>query len=175
MMGAFRGALLIMAAVAGSLSCGYHVGGKADLVPKSIQTIAIPSFSTLTTQYRLIDRLPQQIGREFIARSRFRIVNDPSEADAVLNGSINTATVYPVLFDPASGKATSVGVTVIVTITLVERSTGRVLFSRPNLAFQQNYDEAVDPHQFFDESGPALDRLGRDLAHDVVSAILENF
>ncbi len=33
-------------------SCGYHVGGKADLMPKSIQTIAIPAFTTFTTRYQ---------------------------------------------------------------------------------------------------------------------------
>lgn len=163
-----------MAAV-GIVSCGYHVGGKADLVPKSIQTIAIPAFSTMTTRYQLVDILPQQIGREFIARTRFRIVNNPNEADAVLNGTINTVNAYPNVFDPASGKATSIQIAVVLTVNLIQRSTGRVIYSRPNMTFRQNYDVAVDPHQYFDESGPALDRLSRDVARDVVSAIVENF
>jgi Lipopolysaccharide-assembly len=156
-------------------SCGYHVGGKADLVPKSIQTVAIPAFRSASTRYRLIDVLPQQIGREFIARTRFHVVENPGEADAVLNGSINAAQVYPAIYDPTSGKATSVQVVVVLTIDFLERATGRVLYSRPNMAFRQNYSIAVDPHQFFDESGPAFDRLSRDLARDIVSAIVENF
>lgn len=162
-------------AAMGIVSCGYHVGGKADLVPKSIQTIAIPAFSTMTTRYQLVDILPQQIGREFIARTRFRIVNNPNEADAVLNGTINTVNAYPNVFDPASGKATSIQIAVVLTVNLIQRSTGRVIYSRPNMTFRQNYDVAVDPHQYFDESGPALDRLSRDVARDVVSAIVENF
>lgn len=165
----------LSAAAASGVSCGYRVGGKADLVPKSIQTISIPAFNTSTTRYRLVDLLPQQIGREFLARTRFRIVNNPSLADAVLNGNINTAQAYPSVFDPTSGKATSVQVVVMLTINLLERTTGRVLYSRANYVFRQNYDVAVDPHQLFDESGPAFDRLSRDLAHDVVSAIVENF
>ena len=165
----------IIAAAAALVSCGYHVGGKADLVPKGVQTIAIPSFSTFTTRYRLVDVLPEQIGREFVARTQFRVVNNPNDADAVLNGSINQVTTAPAVFDPASGKATSIQVYVLLTINLVERATGRVLFSRANLGFRQNYEAAVDPHQYFDESGPALDRLSRDVARDVVSAIIENF
>jgi hypothetical protein len=157
------------------LSCGYHTGGKADLVPKSVQTISIPAFATLTMRYKLVDALPEQIGREFMARTRFRIVNNPAEADAVLNGNINNASVYPLIFDPTSGKATTVQAVVVVSITLTERATGRVLFSRPNLGYRQNYDIAVDPHQFFDESGPAFDRLSRDLARDIVSSVVENF
>lgn len=159
----------------GSVSCGYHLGGKADLVPKSIQTISIPAFSTLSTRYKLADELPQQIGREFIARTRFRIAQNPTDADAVLNGTLNSATVNPVVFDPTSGKATSVQAIVSLSVNLIQRSTGQVLYSRTNLTFRQNYTVAVDPHQYFDESGAAFDRLSRDLAHDVVSSIVENF
>jgi hypothetical protein len=156
-------------------SCGYHIGGKADLMPKGIQTIAIPTFTTLSTRYKLVDQLPTEIGREFEARTRFHVVEDPGQADAVLNGSVNTVLAYPILFDPASGKASSVQIAVSLTVTLNERATGRTLFSRANWAVRQNYQIAVDPHQYFDESGPALDRLSRDVAHDLVSAVVENF
>ena len=173
-----RGACIILGAgaITAVSSCGYHVGGKADLVPKSIRTVAIPAFAgSSAARYRLIDVLPQQIGREFTARTRFRVLDNPNEADAILNGSISAAQVYPTVYDPTSAKATSVQAVVVVTINLLERSTGRVLFSRPNMAFRQNYSIAVDPHQFFDESGPAFDRISRDLARDIVSAIVENF
>lgn len=174
-----RGACVVLGAgavVAATSSCGYHVGGKADLVPKSIQTIAIPAFAgSSAARYKLMDTLPQQIGREFIARTRFHVIDNPNEADAVLNGSINSAGVSPTVYDPISGKATSVQATVVVSISLLERATGKVLYSRPNTAFRQNYSIAVDPHQFFDESGPAFDRISRDLARDIVSAIVENF
>jgi hypothetical protein len=157
------------------VSCGYHVGGKADLVPKSIETISIPAFGNVTTRYKLTDMLPRYIAREFIARTRFRMVDDPSAADAVLNGTITNVLALPAVFDPTSGKATSVRMVVALTITFLERKTGRVLYSQPAMSFAQNYDIAVDPHQFFDESDPAFDRLSRDVAHTVVSGILENF
>lgn len=171
-----RASVLVLSAMATALfSCGYHVGGKADLVPKSIQTISIPAFTTFSTRYKLIDVLPQQIGREFLARTRFRVVNDPSQADAVLNGAINAVTANPTIFDPTSGKATSVQIAVSLNVRLVERTTGRVLYSRVNMVARQNYEIAVDPHQFFDERDPAFARLSRDVARDIVSAILENF
>jgi hypothetical protein len=159
----------------GLVSCGYHVGGKADLVPKSIQTISIPAFGNWTTQYKLSDTLPRYIAREFIARTRFRIEDDPSAADAVLNGTVTNILAVPAVYDPTSGKATSVRVSVFMTLTLLERKTGRVLYSQPAFALAQNYDIAVDPHQFFDESAPAFDRLSRDVAHTIVSGVLENF
>jgi hypothetical protein len=156
-------------------SCGYGVGGKAITIPQGIHTIAIPAFGSSTMRYRLADQLPQEIGREFNTRTRFRAVTDPSEADAVLRGTINSAGIAPTVSDPTSGKATVVQVTVVVTVNLYERATNRVLYSRPNAIYRQNYSIATDPHQFFDESGPAFDRLSTDLARDVVSAITEDF
>jgi hypothetical protein len=66
-------------------------------------------------------------------------------------------------------------ITVSLSINLRERSTGRVLYSRVNWAVRERYEVASDPHQFIDESGPALDRLSRDVASDIVSAVVEDF
>lgn len=163
------------AAGASLVSCGYHVGGKADLMPKSMQTIAIPPFQSLSTRYMLADLLPQAIAREFKSRTRFRIVENPADADAVLNGRINTVSAFPTVLDPSSGKATSVGFSVALTITLVQKNTGKVLFSRTNWSVRDNYEISVYPQQYFDESGPAMERLSKVVAHDVVSGIVEDF
>jgi hypothetical protein len=156
-------------------SCGYHVGGKADLLPKTLQTIAIPAFGTTTSRYKLVDTLPEAIATEFLTRTRFKIVNDASRADAVLSGSIISANAYPNVSNPNTGASISVRVVVVLAVRLVENRTGKVLYSRPNFAVRQDYEAAVEPHQLFDESGPAFDRLNRETAHDIVSAVVENF
>jgi hypothetical protein len=157
------------------VSCGYHTGGKADLVPKTVQTIAIPAFTSISTRYMLTDILPREIGREFMARTRFRIVYDPTTADAILYGTITSVGIYPTVSDPTTNKATSVRISVGLAATLSERTTGHVLYSRANWSLHEDYATAIDPHQFFDESGPALDRLSHDVARDIVSAVVENF
>lgn len=156
-------------------SCGYHVGGKADLVPKTVQTICIPTFSTVTTKYKMVDILPQQIAREFMSRTRFKIENNPNLADAILRGTINNVVVYPAVSDPTTGRATSIRVVIFLNVVLVERTTGKPLYSRLGWSIHEDYEEAIDPHQFFDESGAAYDRLSRDIARDLVSAIVEDF
>ena len=167
--------LLLAGSGFGLVSCGYHTGGKADLMPKSVQTIAIPSFVSMSTRYKLADSLPAAIAREFNTQTRFRVVDDPAHADAVLNGKLNLVQVAPTVFDPTSGKATSVQLIVAMTVTLVQQSTGKVLFSRPNWTTRENYEISVYPQQYFDESGPAEDRLSRDVARDLVAAVVENF
>jgi hypothetical protein len=129
----------------------------------------------MTTRYRLVDVLPQQIGREFMARTRFRVVNDPSQADAVLNGTINAVVESPYVFDPTTGKATGVQVVVWLNLKLIERTTGRVLYSNPNLGTRGAYQVAVDPHQYFDERDTAFARLSSELAQKIVSLIIDNF
>ena len=172
-----RPALLVVGFAAALLlaGCGYHVAGHADVLPKKIRTIAIPSFGNVTTRYKLAERLPADITREFITRTRYRIVADPREADAVLTGAVVNVGTYPTIFDPASGRATGVQAVVTLQLTLTDRATGAVLFSRASQEFRERYEISTDPRAYFDESTAALERLSRDVAKGVVSAVLEKF
>ena len=158
-------------------SCGYHVAGagKADLVPKNVKTIAIPAFNNTTTRYKLSDFLPEAITREFISRTHYQIVNDPNHADAVLQGTVVNVFAYPTVFDPKTNRAAGVQAIVQMRITLRDRATNTIIFNRPNMESRQNYEISVNPTAYFDESDVAMQRLSRDVARTVVSAILDNF
>ena len=156
-------------------SCGYHVAGRTDLLPKNVHTIAIPPFTNITTRYKVSELLAGAVTREFISRTRYRIVTDPNQADAVLTGAVVNFFAYPILLDPRTARASSVQAIVVLQMYLRDRATGAVLFSRPSMEFRQNYELSVDPRVYFDESDVALDRLSRDVARSVVSAVLANF
>ncbi len=156
-------------------SCGYHIAGKADLVPKTVHTICIPAFANITTRYKLSDHLPEAITREFISRTHYQIVQDPNAADAVLRGAVVNFIAYPTLFDQQTGRASGFQVNVTMQVTLTERATGKVIFSRPSFEMRQRYEASIGANAYFDESDAALNRLSRDVARDLVSAILENF
>jgi len=156
-------------------SCGYHVAGKADLLPKTIQTICVPAFANATIRYKLTDRLPEAISREFIARTRYRIVSDPNRADAILKGSVLNYGSFPTVFDPRTGRASAVDVRVYLQITLTERATGKVLFTRPYYEARERYEVSEFAGAYFDESDAALERVSKQVAQQVVTSILENF
>lgn len=158
-----------------SISCGYRVAGRADVLPKNVKTIAVPAFANVTTRYRLSDLLASAITREFISRTRYRITADPNEADAVLSGSVVNFFAYPTIYDPKTNRAAGVQAIVMMQISLRDRANNAVLFNRPNMEFRQNYEISVDPKAYFDESDAAMQRLSRDVARSVVSAVLENF
>jgi hypothetical protein len=102
-------------------------------------------------------------------------VPDRDQADAVLSGVVSNYMVFPTVTDQTSGRAAGLQIMVVMHITLTERASGKVLFSRPSLEFRQRYEIAMDQTQYFEESDLAIDRLSRDVARSVVSSVLEAF
>ncbi len=156
-------------------SCGYHIAGQADLLPKTLQTISIPPFGNATTRYKLTDRLPEAISREFIARTRYRIVSDPNTADLVLRGAVLNYSSFATVIDPNSNRASAVDLRVLIQISLVERATGKVLFTRPGFEVRERYEISLNPGPYFEESDAALNRVSKQVGQQVVASILENF
>ncbi|HZU26605.1 MAG TPA: LptE family protein [Bryobacteraceae bacterium] len=154
--------------------CGYHVAGHADLLPKNIKTIAVPAWSNVTAEYQLTDQIPEAISREFISRTRYTVVADPKEADAVVKGAITNYFAYPIVTDQTSGRATGVEMMVTLQVYLYDRA-GKELYSRPSFVLREQYEVAVNPQHYFDESPAALARLSGDAAREIVSGILEKF
>ncbi len=169
-----RALLLGCAAVALS-GCGYHVAGRADLMPKTVKTIAVPAFGNPTTRFEIARMLPEDVTREFLSRTRYQIVSDPAQADATLRGTVNNYAAYPTVVDPVSGRATGVQVIVNLQITLTERTSGKVLYQRNGFEFRERYTISVNPQAYFDESSTAMARVSKDAARSIVTAVLENF
>jgi hypothetical protein len=162
--------VLLLIALSG---CGYHVSGRGDLMPKTIKTIAVPAFGNVTPRYKLARLLPTDIGRELISRTNYKVVADPNQADAVLTGTLTNFVAYPTI--SANGRSTVVEAVVYLQITLTNRATKEVLFSRNAAEFRDRYEISIDPKAYFDESGTAMERLSKSVARSVVSAILQKF
>jgi RNase P/RNase MRP subunit p29 len=167
--------IAVCAAAMCATGCGYHVAGKSDIMPQTIHTIAIAPFANRTVQYKLAQRLPADITREFIERTHYKVVTDPKTADAVLEGAVTNFVSYPIVADQSSGRATVVQCSAYLKVTLTERATGKVLFARPSFEVRERYEISVDPQSYFDESGAGVERLAHDVARDVVTSILEKF
>ncbi len=166
----------VVLALAGLFSgCGYHVAGHTDLLPQTIKTIAVPSWSNSTTRYKLTDRIPEAVAREFLTRTRYKVVPESEHPDAVLRGAVISYGAGATIFDPVRSRATGVQLRVVMQMSLTEAATGKVLVSRPNFEVQERYEISIDPGQYFEESDAALDRVSQQVARQVVSAVLENF
>jgi hypothetical protein len=170
-------------------SCGYHVGGTASRLPPGLKVIDVSAFENRTNQYRIEQRMTQAVVREFLERTKYRIVSTEGSADAVLHGEITTLESSPLVFDttptqnsptsPTSttttARATTMLVSVHMKVSLEERETKKILYKNDNYLFREVYEVSTDPSKFFDEQGPALDRMAKDLASRLVSDVVENF
>ena len=156
-------------------ACGYQVAGRANLLPPDIKTIAVPIFVNDTPKFRVEQKISAAVTREFIERTRFRVTANPSEADAVLKGTVKDVSSGVVTFDLTTGRATTMQVQVTASIELVDLHTQKVLFSNSNYVFREQYQINPNTSVLFEEEEPALDRLSRDLARTLVTEILENY
>jgi len=155
--------------------CGYHTAGHSVRLPASVHTIAVPVFINQTQTYRIEQILTRDVVREFVARTRYQVVNDSGRtADAVLKGTVISAQASPLTYDAQTGRISSATVTVSMKVSLADHQ-GRIFFENPNYTFRQQYQVSREVTSFFEEETPALQRMSQDFARTLVSDILEAF
>ena len=165
---------MLVAALALS-ACGYRTTTHSVRLPDSVHTIAVPAFTNQTQNYRLEQVLTAAVVREFVTRTKFRILSEANDdADATLRGTVVSAQLAPLTYDSQSGRASTALVTVTMRVSLVDRK-GTVLFDNPNYTFREQYQVSRELTSFFEEDSPAVDRLARDFSRTLVSNILEAY
>ncbi len=157
------------------VGCGYHVAGRYSSLPANLQTIAIPAFKNDTTRYRIEQRMTEAVIREFLERTKYHIVQNPANADAVLHGEVISAVATPMLFNAKTGEVTMMLVTVHARVSLVDNRTQKPIYHVNDMVFRQEYQISTDVQSFFQEQDPAFQRMSRDFASRVVSNVLEGF
>jgi len=165
----------LVACGAVSSGCGYHIAGKADLIPKTVHTIAIEPFHNGIQRPDIARMLSADLAREFLSRTRFKVVTDPKQADALLAGAITNFLSFATTADPVTGRSTGAQVILQMNVYLTDRTTGKSLFQRSGYEFRERYEISENVATYFDESGTAVQRVTRDAARSIVTAILENF
>jgi outer membrane lipopolysaccharide assembly protein LptE/RlpB len=158
-----------------TVSCGYHATTHYVRLPDSVHAISVPAFTNQTKNYRVEQELTAAVVREFVTRTKFRILSETNDdADATLHGTVTTMQLAPLTYDSQTGRASSALVTVTMRVSLVDRK-GVILFDQPNYTFREQYQVSRELTSFFEEDSPAVDRLSRDFARTLVSNILEAY
>lgn len=164
--------VLVLGAI--TAGCGYHTGGKANLLPPDLRTLAIPAFVNQTQTYSIEQMLTSAVVEEFTTRTKYHITADPSAADAVLRGTVLSSYTTPLTYDSQTGRAATVLVIVSMNVVLTDRK-GHVLYQNPSYMFREQYEVSEELSSFFEEDSPAFRRLSHAFARTLVSNILEAF
>lgn len=170
----FLAVTLLLAAEFGA-GCGYHVAGRASQLPSEWKKIAVPAFKNDTRRYRIEQRFTQAVIREFITRTKYRIIQNETDADGVLHGEVLSIETSPILFDATTGQVTAMLVTVRTKVLLVDNHTQKMVYKNDDMVFRDEYQISSDVQSFFEEQDPALERMSRDFAARLVSNVLEKF
>ncbi|HYV05659.1 MAG TPA: LptE family protein [Blastocatellia bacterium] len=153
--------------------CGYKPAGKGKSLPVSIKTIAVPIFQNSSLKYRVEQRFTRAVIEEILKRARgIRVTTNPNEADAVLNGDIRGFRASGSILDD-SGRTRVWDLRIVVSVTVRDLKSHKILFENQRLAFEGEYELSDDPQSFFNEENAAVDRVAKDFAQSIVSAILE--
>jgi outer membrane lipopolysaccharide assembly protein LptE/RlpB len=168
-------ALALAASILSLTGCGYHVAGRSSRLPAEWKEIAVPAFKNDTMRYRIEQRLTAAVIREFLSRTKYRIVQDQAAADAVLHGEVLSIETAPVIFDSTTGQVTTQLVTLHVRIHLIDNRTQKAVYHNNDMVFRDEYQISSDVQSFFEEQNPTLDRMARAFASQLVSNVLENF
>jgi len=153
--------------------CGYHTAGRGAL-PPNVQTIAVPAFTNVTRSYKIEQVLTSAVVREFVTRTNYRVSSDAADGDAVLQGTVTSAQVSPLTYDPTTGRISTALVTVTMQVSLADRG-GKKLYENGQYVFREQYQVSREVSSFFEEEGPAVERLSRDFARTLVNDVLEAY
>jgi Lipopolysaccharide-assembly len=155
--------------------CGYHDANTAVRLPSDLHTIYVPGIANASSTYRIGQVFSEAVVRVMRSRTNYRIVTtDDGSADATLSGLVTNVFLTPLTYDSVTGGITSSMVVISLNAQLVAKG-GKVLWSNPNFVYREQYQESTTPASFFEESGPAIQRVANSFADTLVANILESF
>jgi outer membrane lipopolysaccharide assembly protein LptE/RlpB len=156
--------------------CGYHSVNSAVHLPKTVHTLAVPTFANHTQSFHTEVSFTNSVIREFTSRTPYKVLatDDPDAGDAVVEGAINKFEVIPLTYNVQTGQSSSYLITIGASVKVLD-SEKRVLYENKTYSFRQQYQTTQDLVSFIQEDPAAVQRLSRDFAQALVSDILESF
>ncbi len=153
-------------------ACGYRVRSSVGTLPHGMESIGVPTFRNLTSQYKIEQMISSAVLKEFSLRTRVRVVSSNSGVDSVLLGEIHSVSSTPVTFGLETfGNAFLVTVRMSVKLMRLQDST--IIWQNEDYVYSERYILNSIVGDFFSEENPALNRLSQDFASSLVSTILD--
>lgn len=161
--------LILCQSIAG---CGYHLVGLGSSLPPHIQSIAIPLFSNKSAEPGIERELTGRMREGFITDGRLRVVEE-GEADMILKGEINIYSLKPLSFD-SQDNVTEYRVEMDISVKLKDVIENKVLIDQ---ILKSKWDYEVNKELASTEERriAAIKHASRDLAHRLISIVIEGF
>jgi len=173
--------LLLSLMVAG---CGYHFRADGEPVGIQLESLAIPLFSSTSSQIGFEANFTKVIRQEFISQGRVPLVPE-EKAQAVLIGKIVEIRADPLTYRSqdvtVGGNTSTFEVTksrkliVKLEIQMVDRRSGKVIWREAGMEDQASYAVSGDPLETRYTEQQALQKIAGRLAKRIYLRTMERF
>ncbi len=172
----FRNALPLTILLAAAAACGpegteISYNPAPQLVPHSIQKIALRHVINKTQQFGLEDKLTIAIRDEFLRNGQYEIVPE-NQAAGIVQVTINLYVLQPLTFD-ASLVPTSFKLRIGIDLQLIDVKTHTALWDQPNIEAIQTYAADTLPGGMTEEM--AREACWDILSREVVNRVIKGF
>ena len=151
--------------------CGYRLAGK-QLNEGAGRSIAVPTFANRTTSYKVEQKLAEEVRRELIRRTHFKVTPE-NTGDVVVIGEVLNYNAVPVIFDQ-EGRGSAYTILVDLSVRVTESQTGKVLFRNDRWTFREVFELAQHSSEFVPEDPAAVERLARRFASTLVASLIHS-
>ena len=149
--------------------CGYHLAG-SKVNQGSGRSIAVPTFANRTTTYKVEQQITEEVRRELIRRTHFKVTPE-NTGDVVVTGEVLNYIAVPVIFDP-SGRGSAYTLLVDLSVHVTDTQTGKDLYRNDRMTFREVFELAQHSSEFAPEDPAAVERLARHFAETFVATLL---
>jgi hypothetical protein len=164
--------------------CGYSLRADGEPVGIELESLAIPLFSSTSSETGFEADFTKVIRQEFISHGRVPLVPE-EKAQAVLIGKI-----YDIRADPLNyrseeftvgGQTTTYEVTrsrklrVRVEVRLMDRRSGKIVWREAGMEDQASYTVSGDPLEMRHSERQALEKIAGRLAKRIYLRTMERF
>lgn len=169
------GTLVVLAAAALAVGCGYALVGRGSNIPPEVRTVYLAPFENGTERVNVDQILTRALNDELVTRQQFTVVSTDQEgSDADLKGKVTGFDVRPVTFD-ADRRATEYEITITAAVALTQRDPERVLWQNDRYQFRDSYQLEASELGYLDRETPAIEATAKKFAESMVTDLLEGF
>lgn len=164
--------------------CGYHFRADGEPVGIQLESLAIPLFSSTSSQIGFEANFTKVIRQEFISQGRVPLVPE-EKAQAVLIGKIVEIRADPLTYRSqdvtVGGNTSTFEVTksrkliVKLEIQMVDRRSGKVIWREAGMEDQASYAVSGDPLETRYTEQQALQKIAGRLAKRIYLRTMERF
>jgi outer membrane lipopolysaccharide assembly protein LptE/RlpB len=167
-------AFALLAAAGLANGCGYALVGRGANLPADIKSVYLRPFENQTPRAQVEQILTRALAEELVTRHRFAVVSDVAQADAELQGAVQSFGVTPVTFDE-QGRATEYEISIVARVAFKRTGSDDLLWSNERYLFRDNYPIEVSESGYFDRETLAIEQVADKFAETMVSDLLEGF